>query len=291
MTREAIRTCIITGANAGIGKCAARQIAGKGLRIILACRNIAQAEAAAAEIQSHTGNNKVFARRVDLSLMSDVQRFAKAYIDEFGMLDVRVNNAADFDLSRKQPLITPEGNEAQFATNLLAPFVLTQTLMPLLAQSGDGRVISIGTQGLVVYPNITFDFENIRGNKAYSPAKTYYETKLGLLMLSLALRDRTQDANPSVFAVRVTNVKIDMARYPDISPLLKALYRVKRRFSISPDEMAKVYTALATEEKRQGFYYDEKLREVRCNKAAYDEEAQQRLWHLCEELVQAACNQ
>lgn len=284
MTEGIMRTCIITGANSGIGKSAAFQLAAKGLRVILACRNLAQAEEVCGQIQGQTGNKQVFARRVDLSLVADTRRFAREYTDEFGALDVLINNAADFDLSRKRPLITTEGNEAQFATNLLAPFVLTNELLPLLRQSSDGRVINIGTQGLAVYPNLSFNFENIRGEKSYSPAKTYYQTKLGLLMVSLALREKLAGTNISVHAIRVTNVKIDMARYADISPILKAMYRVKSRFSILPEEMAKAYTALATGEKRDGFYYDEKLREVRCNKSAYDKEAQQRLWRLCEDI-------
>lgn len=285
MTINAPRTCIITGANSGIGKCAALQIAEKGLRVILACRNIIQAEDVCAQIRNKTGNEQVYARPVDLSMIADTRRFAREYTEEFGALDILINNAADFDLSRKKPSITVEGNEAQFATNLLAPFVLTQDLLPLLEQREDSRIINIGTQGLAVYPNLSFDFENIRGEKAYSPAKTYYQTKLGLLMVSLALRERLADSNVSVYAVRVTNVKIDLTRYANISSILKAMYRVKSRFSITPDKMACAYTALATEGKRTGFYFDEKLREVRCNKNAYDKAAQERLWLLCRNLT------
>lgn len=281
---ESKRTCIITGANSGIGKSAAFQIAGKGLRVILACRNIEQAEAVCTQIQSETGNAEVFARRVDLALVSDAKRFASDFTQEFGALNILINNAADFDLSRKRPLLTAEGNEVQFATNLLSPFMLIKELLPLMVQSGDGRIINIGTQGLIAYPNISFDFDNIYGQKSYSPAKAYYQTKLGLMMISLALRRRVADPSVSVYAVRVTNVKVDISRYPDISKLHKTMYQLKSRFSISPDDMAQVYTTLAIEQKRIGFYYDEKLREVRCNRNAYDEGAQERLWQICEQL-------
>jgi NAD(P)-dependent dehydrogenase (short-subunit alcohol dehydrogenase family) len=280
-----MRTCIITGANSGIGKSTAFQLAEKGLRVVLACRNMTQAEIVCSQMREQTGNREIFARRVDLSSVADTKRFAQSYTDEFGSLDVLINNAADFDLSRKKPLITSEGNEAQFVTNLLAPFVLMQALLPLLRQSDDGRILNIATKGLVAQPNITFDFNNILGEKSYSPAKTYYQTKLGLLMLSLRMRELHSDSCVSIYAVRVTNVKIDLARHPDISPVLKIMYRMKSRFSISPNEMATVYTALATDAKANGFYYDEKLREVRCNKNAYDKAAQERLWKLCEGLA------
>ncbi len=281
-----MRTCIITGANSGIGTCAARQLAEKGLRVILACRNIAQAEKVGAQIRKQTGNSEVFARRVDLSLAGDTKRFAQEFTHEFGALDVLINNAADFDISRKRPLITSEGNEAQFATNLLAPFVLMQELLPLLQQSDDGRILNIGTQGLVMYPRMAFDFEHMRGEARYRPDKTYYQTKLGLLMISLLLRERLAGSSVSLCAVRVTNVKVDLARYPNVSPIRKAMYGIKSRFSISPEDMARVYTALSAGEKATGFYFDEKQREVHCNKGAYDKQAQEKLWNLCESLAE-----
>lgn len=282
-----MRTCIITGANSGIGKSAAAQLAAQGLRVVLACRNLAGAGDVAAQIRKSTGNEQVFARRVDLALMADTRRFADEFTAEFAALDILINNAADFDLSRKEPLMTPEGNEAQFATNLLGPFILTNRLLPLLKQSEDGRIINVASKGLAIYPNLAFDFGDVRAEKAYSPAKTYYQTKLGLLMLSLAQRRQLAGTCISVYAVRVTNVRIDLARYPGLSSAQKTMYKLKSKFAILPDEMAAVYTALATGEKRSGFYYDERLREVHCNKMAYNEAMQEKLVALCERITVA----
>ena len=280
-----MKHCIITGGNSGIGKAAAFQIAEKGFAVILACRNITAANKVCEEIKKATGNANVTAMQVDLSLLSDVKRFVKDYTARYDSLDVLINNAADFDLSRKIPKITTEDNEAQFATNHLAPFALSLGLLPLLQKSDDGRIINVTSQGLMLYPNLTFDFDNIKSQKHYSPAKTYYQTKLAQLMFSLDLREKLQGSSVSVFAVRVTNVKIDMARYESISPILKFMYSIKSKFSISPEEMARVYIAIATGEKTDGFYLDEKMREVRGNKYAYDKPSQQRLWDLSEKLT------
>ncbi len=179
-----MKRCIITGGNSGIGRSAAFQIASKGYSVVLACRNMEQAKKTSEEIIASTGNPNITAMKVDLSLMVEVKRFVKEYTDRFQSLDVLINNAADFDLSRRVPFITPEGIETQFATNLLAPFALAQGLLPLLQQSDDGRIINISSQGLALYPNLAFNFDNVGGSKDYSPAKTYYQTKLGLLMLS-----------------------------------------------------------------------------------------------------------
>ena len=280
-----MKHCIITGGNSGIGRSAAFQIAGEGYTVVLACRNMVQAESICEQIIATTGNPNVTAMKVDLSSMAEVKSFVREYMDRFQSLDVLINNAADFDLSRKAPQITAEGNEAQFATNVLAPFALIQGLLPYLQASENGRIINISSQGLMMYPNLTFDFDNLMGRKNYSPAKTYYQTKLALLMLSLRLRELLAESHVSVYCVRVTNVKIDITRYGDISPLMKWAYGLKSRFSISPDDMAGVYTELATGQKRDGFYYDEKLREVKANRSAYNGEAQRRLWNVVERLI------
>lgn len=281
-----MKTCIITGGNSGIGRSAAYQIAEKGLRVIIACRNLIAGEKTAEDIREKTGNSEVYARRVDLSLIEEVTLFTHSFTEEFGSLDILINNAADFDLGRKVPLITREGHEAQFATNHLAPFALVMGLMPLLQHSEDGRIINIASQGLMLYPRLNFDFDNIKGDKSYSPAKTYYQTKLAHLMFSLTLKEKLKETPISVYAVRVTNVKIDMARYDHISPILKLMYKIKSRFSITPDEMAKVYAELAVGPKREGFYYDEKMKEVPANQSVYDPAIRDRLWKMTEQMIQ-----
>jgi len=277
--------CIITGANSGIGRSAAFQIVSKGWMVVLACRSMEKAQKVCKKIKEATGNQEIYPMHVDLSLVSSVNAFAAEYFERFHSLDVLINNAADFDLSKKTPVITSEGNETQFATNVLAPFALFQKLLPLLKESRDGRIINISSQGLMLYPNITLDFDNLKGEKRYSPASTYYQTKLALLMNSLFLKEKLAGTHVSVYAVRVTNVKVDIEKFSHISPALKFMYKIKSKFSISPDEMAKVYTALALGEKLSGFCYDENMKEVKVNKSAYDRAAQERLWNICEALI------
>ncbi len=279
-----MKTCIITGANSGIGKSAAEQIAVKGWRVILACRNISAAEKVCDQIKTMTNNDNVYAMKVDLSLMSEIISFTDDFRSRFGALDVLINNAADFDISRKTARLTAEGMESQFATNVLAPFLLTNRLIGMLKNSDDARIINISSQGLMLYPKLKLDFGNLQGQRKYDPASTYYQNKLALLMNSLTLREKYLHTNISVYAVRVTNVKIDMSRYQNISAALKFLYKIKSRFSISPDEMAKVYSSLATERKLDGFLYDEKMREVKANTFVYEIQPREQLWDICARL-------
>lgn len=273
-----MKKVIITGGNSGIGYQAAKQLAEKGWSVTLFCRRKEAAEQACEKIRQQTGNPRVDYILVDLSDMKSVRKAVEQYIQKKDALDVLINNAADFDLSVKKPILTREGLEKQFATNVVAPFLLSVLLRGLLEKSESGRIINISSQGLVLYPFIKLDFENLSGQKHYSPAKTYYQNKLALLMLSLYMRKHWKGIK--IQAIRVTNVKVDMHRYDHLSAFMKNLYKIKSKFSISPEEMAKVYTSLSTEDGYDGFLYDEKCREVKANPSAYEEEEQKKLYTL-----------
>ena len=278
-----MKRVIITGGNSGIGYQAAKQLAEKGWSVTLFCRREEAAEQACEEIRQQTGNRHVDYILVDLSDMKSVRKAVEQYIQREDFLDVLINNAADFDLSVKKPILTKDGLEKQFATNVVAPFLLSFLLKDLLKKSESGRIINISSQGLMLYPFMKLDFENLAGQKHYSPAKAYYQNKLALLMLSLYMRKHWKGIK--VQAIRVTNVKVDMSRYNHLNTFMKNLYKIKSRFSISPEEMAKVYTSLSTEDGYDGFLYDEKCREVKASRAAYEEEEQEKLYFLLEQLI------
>ena len=278
-----MKKVIITGGNSGIGYQSAKQLAEKGWSVTLFCRRKEAAEQACEEICQQTGNPHVDYILADLSDLESIKKAVEQYIQKEETLDVLINNAADFDLSIKSPVVTKDGLEKQFATNVVAPFLLSILLKGLLEKSESGRIINISSQGLILYPFMKLDFENLAGQKRYSPANTYYQNKLALLMLSLYMRKHWKGIK--VQAIRVTNVKVDMSRYNHLNTFMKNLYKIKSKFSISPEEMAKVYTALSTEDGQDGFLYDEKCREVKANAPAYEEEEQEKLYSLLEHLT------
>ena len=278
-----MKKCIITGGNSGIGYQAARKLADKGWQVTIFCRSKERAEKACKTIVSETGNSHVSYVLADLSDLTSAKAAVENYIQTQGALDVLINNAADFDLSIKQPILTKDGLEKQFATNVAAPFLLSQSLMPLLKKSDSGRILNISSQGLQAYPFIKLNFDNLKREQSYSPSKTYYQNKLALLMLSLAMRARNKDVK--IQAIRVPSVKVDMKRYSHLSSFMKNLYKLKSRFSISPEEMAQTYVALATEDNYNGFLYNEKCQEVKASRSAYDQEAQEKLYRILTQLT------
>ncbi|AND78607.1 SDR family NAD(P)-dependent oxidoreductase [Streptococcus pantholopis] len=278
-----MKRTIITGGNSGIGYQAAKQLVQKGWQVTLFCRNERRAKEACRKITEETGSGQVDYKLADLADIRSVRQAAAAYLEQNRSLDVLINNAADFDLSVKKRVLTRDGLEKQFATNVLAPYLLSELLLPALEESSDGRILNISSKGLIMYPRISLDFDNLNGEKSYSPSKTYYQNKLALLMLSLYQRE--QYPKVSVQAVRVTNVKLDISRYPNLTPVMKAVYRLKSRFSIPAEKMAEVYTALASEAGFDGFLYDEHCKEVKANRSAYNKTEQERLYRLLGELA------
>ena len=279
-----MKKCIITGGNSGIGYQAAKQLADKGWQVTIFCRSKERAESACETIISETGNSHVSYLLADLSDLTSTKTAIENYIQTQGALDVLINNAADFDLSIKQPVLTKDGLEKQFATNVVAPFLLSQSFISLLKESESGRILNISSQGLQAYPFIKLNFDNLKGEQSYTPSKTYYQNKLALLMLTLAMRARYKDV--TIQAIRVPSVKVDMKRYSHLSSFMKNLYKLKSRFSISPEEMAQTYVALATGNSYNGFLYNEKCQEVKANRSVYNQEAQEKLYRILTQLTE-----
>jgi len=255
------KKCVITGANAGIGKAAAIQIAQKGYRVIMACRNPERGEAALIDVRQASGSEAVELMIVDMSLQSSIQRFAEELLANYNTLDVVIHNAADFDTRRKEIVLTEEGIEQIWATNHLGPVLLTDLLMPALKRSGHGRIITISSKGLVAHPFLKVDLNDPEfRQRKFSVQKAYYQSKLAQVMYTYWLADTLKDAAVTANAIRVTNVRIDVdERYPDMPKLMRQMYAIKSSFAIAPEEMAQTYTYLATSDEvsqTTGKYFD-----------------------------------
>ncbi len=267
-----MKTIVITGGNRGIGYQSCMQIAQLGHTVVMICRNESSASTACQDIIAETNNNNVSYLVCDLSDTTAVKDTCHKLLQLHPSIDVLINNACDFDLSHKKPRFNSQGTEVQFATNVVAPYILSHMLVPTL-QANSGKIINISSQGLVLFGNMKINFGNIDAHKGYSPAKTYYQNKLALLTMSLHMSKLYPDV--AIHAIRVTNVKVDLSHY-NVSKFLKWMYKQKARFSITPATMATVYTRLATEQ-HQHFMYDHHMKAVKANKPAYDTTAQLQL--------------
>ncbi|WGK68760.1 SDR family NAD(P)-dependent oxidoreductase [Candidatus Haliotispira prima] len=259
------KTCFITGGNSGIGKQAAIQLAQSGFHVVIGVRNLIRGEAALAEIKSRSGKSAIELLQIDMSSKKSIIHATDELKSKNQKLDVLIHNAADFDITRKQAVQSVEGIESVWVTNHIGPVLLTNLLMDLLKNSEQGRVITIASQGLVVYPGLTIDLQDPEfKRRKFSVSKAYYQSKLAQVMYTYWLAEQLKDTAITVNCIRVTNVKLDINRYAT-SRFLRFMYSIKSRFSILPEEMAKTYLHLATSTDittTTGTYFNEKNQAV-----------------------------
>lgn len=285
------KVCMITGANSGIGKRAALQFAEIGATVVMVCRSKKRGDAALAEIKEKSGSESIELLLCDLSLQKSIRTFVKDFKENYDHLHVLINNAANFDTTLKNPVLTEEGIEVIFATNHMGPFLLTNLLLDVLKKSAPSRIINIASKGLITYPRLTIEFDNLNGEKKFSYQHAYYHSKLAQIMFTYELARRLKGTGVTVNCIRVTNVKIDLERVSHVPKYLQYVYRIKRFFGITPEEMAKAYIYLGTAPEVEGVtgkYFDEHGKEVKSSKRSYDEAVWKQLWDVSEELTKRA---
>jgi NAD(P)-dependent dehydrogenase (short-subunit alcohol dehydrogenase family) len=260
------KTCFITGANSGIGKQAAIQLAQEGFHVFIGARSLERGQTALLEIKEKSGSETVELVKIDLSSKQSILDASKSLINQLNQLDVLIHNAADFNIAQKETKLSADGIETIWATNHLGPIILTNALMNLLKKSQQGRIITIASKGLVMHSKMTVDLIDPEfKHRIFSVPKAYYQSKLAQVMYTYWLANELKDTSITVNCIRVTNVKVDIKKYPHISGFMKFLYKFKSKFSITPEEMAQTYTYLATSSDvvtTTGKYFSEKNVEV-----------------------------
>ncbi|MEI6892985.1 MAG: SDR family NAD(P)-dependent oxidoreductase [Pontiella sp.] len=235
------KTVIITGANSGIGKAAAKQIADRGHQVILACRNPERAKRAQQEIGGNTHIGPL-----DLASRQSIHNFTDWIHHTFDSIDVLINNAADFDLSRIDREMTADGFERIWFTNHLAPILLADRLMDRLITSPQGRILNIFSKGLLMHPFQTVDLKDpMFRNRSFSVAKAYYQSKLAQIMHSRWLSQQLTGTMVTANCINVTQAKLDLHRFPDLPQWIKNISTIQALFSITPEKMGSTYAEAA----------------------------------------------
>lgn len=282
------KTVIITGANSGIGKAAALQLAAAGANVVMACRSLERGQAALEDVKRTSGNPRVELMQLDLASQASIRRFAADFLANHPRLDVLIHNAANFDHTLKQPVLTEDGVETIFATNHVGPFLLTHLLLERLKASAPSRVITVASKGLMVYPTLDIEFDNLNGERRFSSQHAYYHSKQAQIMFTYDLAGRLQGSGVTVNCVRVTAVAVPDERLGNLPGWLRKLYDLKRRAAITPERQAETYLYLAADPavaEVTGGYWDENNQQVRSNGNSYKRETWQRLWEATERLA------
>jgi NAD(P)-dependent dehydrogenase (short-subunit alcohol dehydrogenase family) len=177
------KTILITGSTDGIGLETAKMLVSLGHHVLLHGRNPSKLEEAEKMLSALPGGGRVESYVADLSRMAEVEALAKAVAEKHAKLDVLINNAGVY--SAPDP-VTQDGLDVRFAVNTIAPYLLTQQLLPLLGSSG--RVINLSSAA-----QSPVDPEALVGRVKLSDGAAYAQSKLALTMwsrtMALSLKD------------------------------------------------------------------------------------------------------
>ena len=251
------RLALVTGANSGMGKETARELARMGARVVLGCRSLERGEAAAGEIRTTTGREEVGVMQVDLASLRSVDAFARRFSAAHPKLDVLVNNAA---ASLRERQLTREGFERHWATNVLGPHLLTTLLVPALEASGGGRIVTVST--LAAGGLDTSDTQHER--RRFNGVAAYRASKQASRMLTWALAERLRGTTVTANALNPGYVLTDLTR--SAGGMVKVLVMLTSFAAKSPLEGADTAIWLAASPDVAGITgtFWSRRREVRC---------------------------
>ncbi|MFD3456741.1 SDR family oxidoreductase [Streptomyces sp. NPDC058691] len=252
---------VVTGANSGTGKEAARRLAEAGARVVLAVRTPAKGERARAEILARHPHARLEVRRVDLADLASVEAFADAIAADGTPLDLLVNNAGV--MSPPTRMATADGFELQMGSNFLGPFALTLRLLPALLAAPAPRVATMSS-GTANYGRIGFDDLQWE-RRRYSPALSYAQSKLADLIMSVHLARVADErgwhllstaAHPGYTRTNLQTSGASLGRDAPYrpNPVLRALNALLPSQGVEPGTEPLLYAATAPDAAAGGYY-------------------------------------
>jgi retinol dehydrogenase-12 len=274
---QALRVALVTGTNSGIGKVTARELAARGMHVVVTCRTREKGDAVVREIVAATGNSKVECLPMELGDLDSVRACAESFLAKDLPLHLLINNAG----LGVQPGITPSGFELAFGTNHIGPFLLTNLLLERIVQSAPARIVTVASVGHYKGKGIDFDAVCRKTDSRYG-SNEYYVSKLANVLFNAELARRLEGTNVNTYALHPGIVASNVWR-----SIPGPFAAIAKLFMMSEEDGAKTTLYCATSpdvEKETGLYYDScAVKEP--NPLAHDEALAKRLWEKSEEWV------
>jgi NAD(P)-dependent dehydrogenase (short-subunit alcohol dehydrogenase family) len=211
------RTAVVTGGNAGLGLEIARVLAGRGVQVVLACRDLGKAQRAADRIRAQDERASLATVRLDLSSLASVRAAAEEIRAGYPRLALLINNAGVMELPWEQ---TVDGCELTLATNHLGPFALTGLLLDLLLATPGSRIVTMSSQG---HHAGVLNFDDLQFERGYRPAAAYEQSKLANLLFTHELDRRLRAAGAATIALAAHPGAVSTGLFRTRSKLNQAL--------------------------------------------------------------------
>eukprot|EP00731_Ephydatia_muelleri_P018055 Em0011g95a len=280
------KTVIVTGANTGIGKETAVDLARRGARVILACRSAEKGEEAVVEVRARSGNDKVVFRRLDLASLESVRQFASSILEEEPTIDILINNAGVMACPYSK---TEDGFEMQFGVNHLAHFLLTNLLLDRLKEAPTARIVTVSSTAHRRAKGINFD--DLNSEKSYSPFLAYGQSKLANILFTRSLAKRLAGTSVIANCLHPGVIRTELGRH-FFSGIKKMAWFFLMPIALlvmkSPMEGAQTTIYCAVDEAVEGVsgkYFKDCKVTAPLTKAAVDDDMAERLWKVSAELV------
>ena len=279
------RVFVVTGSSSGIGKEAARVLAGENASVILAVRNVKKGQNTAAAIRNEYAAADVSVRELDLASLASVEVFAASMLEDYERLDILIDNAGVMMCPYST---TDDGFELQLGTNHLGHFALTGRLMPLLKKTPGSRIVVLSSIG---HRGGKLDLSDLNWEKRkYDTSQAYYDSKLANLYFTYELAQKLEadGNNPMVTAAHPGWTATDLQRHSGVMAFLT-------RFLAQGVDMGALPTlrAAIAPDARPGDYFGPGKRfemygypvKVESSARSRDRDAAQELWQQSERLT------
>lgn len=270
------KVCIVTGANRGIGRAIAKDIAQQGHQSVLVCRNEDSGNIVLNRLRTTYGETAADLVIGDLSSIRNVNTLAQELLDRFPRIDILIHNAGIWP---SKLVKNDDGLELAFMVNYLAPFYLTQSLLNRLKASSPARIVLVSA-GL--YTKGSVNLKSTPWGDDFHRMKTYMNTKLCGILFMRKLAPMLKGTGVIINAVHPGVIRTGLG---DFGGVIGVILRVFKLLLGSPKKGAKgpIHLALATNFQSNGSYYD-KLKEKALVEKALDDNLANELWDLSKKL-------
>ncbi|KAJ8041755.1 WW domain-containing oxidoreductase [Holothuria leucospilota] len=281
---------IITGANSGIGFETALSLALHGVHVVLACRNLKKANAAAAKIRAELEAAKVDVMFLDLASLRSIKQFAENYILRQWPVDMLICNAAVFGVPWQ---LTEDGFETTFQVNHLGHFYLIKLLEETLIQSAPSRVVVVASES---HSSNKLDLTTLSMKKSeYWPILAYGRSKLCNVLMSYETNRRLKDKGVTCVSLHPGNMIYTGIKnnwwlwrflFFLVRPFTKSLVRLLINEFLNQGAATTVYCATARELEGIGGLYFNSCCPCLPSEEALSEEVAKALWEYCDNIIE-----
>jgi NAD(P)-dependent dehydrogenase (short-subunit alcohol dehydrogenase family) len=279
------RIAVVTGSSSGIGYEAARVLANKNAKVIIAVRNAQKGESALQKIIAQNANADVSVMILDLANLKSVKEFTNEYKSKFDQLDLLINNAGVMMPPYSK---TTDGFELQFGTNHLGHFALTLQLLDVIEKTENSRIVNVSSMAHN-YGNLDFD-DLTWEERSYNKMKSYGDSKIANIYFTYELQNKLdkKGLKVKVTAAHPGWTATELQRHAGLFDFLNNFFAMKieqgalptLRAAIDPEALGKDYYGPDGWKEMRG----DPMR-VKSNELSHDKEIAKKLWDVSEELT------